>query len=198
MAQAGDVQAVARKLRGKGLADTQVRENLREAGYSDTEAASAVSALSPTPPAATKAPRGGPRPGPPTPPEKPASQATPGITMPAFTAPSMPSLTLTPPRKLSGGDLGGFVAGLFAYAIFLNYIRFGQDGVKSWLRAKFLNEPNTELRVAEQRGPRTGGRLAPEGDIIRAATAAATSANTAGSNLRRGVMPGDFNNDQEQ
>ena len=58
--------------------------------------------------------------------------------------PSMPDLsrmTLTPPKRLGSGDLGGFLAGLLAYALVLNYLRGGPEGVKGWVGAKFLNRP---------------------------------------------------------
>lgn len=50
---------------------------------------------------------------------------------------------LTPPRKPDVGDLGGFLAGLVGYALFLSYIRYGPGGPKGWVEAKFINKPMT-------------------------------------------------------
>lgn len=58
-------------------------------------------------------------------------------------APSMPSLTLTPPKSANSKDVGGFIAGVFFYALALSYIRYGSAGPKAWLSAKFLNIPMT-------------------------------------------------------
>lgn len=141
-ADAGDVATLARKLRAKGATDEQVIEGLRGMGYSATEAKAAVTAISPASPAPQPAakPRGR-TPGPTTPAPAPSS---PGPTGPSITLPQLPTPTLSPP-KLSGGDWGGFAAGLLAYVLFLNYLRFGPAGVKGWFRAKFLNDPDTTL-----------------------------------------------------
>lgn len=53
-------------------------------------------------------------------------------------------VTLTPPRKLSAGDASGFAFGLIAYALFINYIRYGPAGVRGWIAAKFINKPLQE------------------------------------------------------
>lgn len=50
-------------------------------------------------------------------------------------------VTLTPPKKLSAGDASGFAFGLIAYALFINYIRYGPAGVRGWIAAKFINKP---------------------------------------------------------
>lgn len=157
MAEAADVANLARKLRGKGLSDDQVKESLTGLGYTKTEAGQAITAIGPTaaPAAPTKkAPRKGGRttratPPPPKtgaavdepaapPPAAGSSGAGGGIGMPKL---ELPSPTLTPPRRLSSGDLGGFAAGLLLYTLALNYMRYGSEGVSGWLRAKFLNQP---------------------------------------------------------
>lgn len=53
-------------------------------------------------------------------------------------------VTLTPPKKLSAGDASGFAFGLIAYALFINYIRYGPAGVRGWIAAKFINKPLQE------------------------------------------------------
>ncbi|MBB3043921.1 hypothetical protein [Nocardioides soli] len=50
-------------------------------------------------------------------------------------------LRLTPPRRLTVNDGAGFLGGLLLYVLFLNYLRYGKDGVTGWLGAKFLNRP---------------------------------------------------------
>jgi hypothetical protein len=58
--------------------------------------------------------------------------------------------TLRVPRRLHGGDLAGFLTGLFCYAIFLNYIEYGPDGPKAWFRAKFLNDVSLGQSIGVQ------------------------------------------------
>jgi len=41
---------------------------------------------------------------------------------------------------VSVNDGAGFVLGLLAWVLTMQYIRGGPDGVKAWLRAKFLNQ----------------------------------------------------------
>lgn len=163
-ADPADVANLARKLRGKGLTDDQVRESLTGLGYTKPQAAAALAASgSSTPPAgpaptkavaktATKStrrrkaagttPAAGGVPGPPAAGTTPAgggSATGGGFSMPSL--PSMPSPTLTPPKRLQSGDLGGFAAGLLLYTLALNYLRYGPEGVTGWLKAKFLNQP---------------------------------------------------------
>src|SRR5437899_3701853 len=45
-----------------------------------------------------------------------------------------------PPRTLSASDGAGFLLGVFAWAIVLNFLRGGPGGVTKWLRAKFFGE----------------------------------------------------------
>lgn len=54
-------------------------------------------------------------------------------------------ISLTPPRRLDGGDVGGFLVGLGLYVLALQYIRHGPAGPKAWLKAKFINEPDPYL-----------------------------------------------------
>lgn len=57
------------------------------------------------------------------------------------TVKAMPAPTLTPPKSVSGKDLGGFALGLVLHALVVSYIRYGKAGPKGWLSAKFLNKP---------------------------------------------------------
>ena len=182
MAEAADVANLARKLRGKGLTDDQVRESLTGLGYSKTQAGQAVAAIGPTAaaasPAAKKAqPKGARRTSPArkTGAPAPTAEVAPppaagssgagggtGLSMPKI---DLPSPTLTPPRRLGGGDLGGFFAGLLLYTLALNYLRYGSEGVSGWLRAKFLNQPAAIAAVPTgriRRAEDTG--LGPVGD----------------------------------
>lgn len=137
-----DVQSLVTKLRGKGLDDAQVSESLRGMGYTKAEAAAAVgsggqadgggsgrsSRRRPKSPAGggeSPAPTGG-------------TSAFGGQLMPSL--PSLPSPTLKPPRRLDSGDLAGFLTGLLLFTLGLNYLRYGVDGPKAWLSAKFLNK----------------------------------------------------------
>lgn len=54
---------------------------------------------------------------------------------------AVPTPTLTPPKKLKAGDMGGFAFGLLLYALAVSYIRYGAKGPTGWLSAKFLNKP---------------------------------------------------------
>lgn len=73
--------------------------------------------------------------------EQPAGGPTPKGPSAGPSLPSMPRPTLKLPSRPSGGDLGGFLLGLGAYCLFLNYLRYGPVGVKGWLLAKFINSP---------------------------------------------------------
>lgn len=57
------------------------------------------------------------------------------------TANELRGLTLTPPKRITASDGAGFLGGLLIYVLALNYLRFGRDGVKGWLAAKFVNRP---------------------------------------------------------
>lgn len=68
------------------------------------------------------------------------------------------------PRTRTGGggssftmtDQGaGFILGMVAYALFINYLRYGWSGVTGWLSAKFLNQ------VTLGTGASTGGGITP-------------------------------------
>ena len=50
----------------------------------------------------------------------------------------MPSAPKVVRRSADAG--GGLLLGAIAYVLVLSYIRGGPDGVKAWLRAKFLNQ----------------------------------------------------------
>jgi hypothetical protein len=53
----------------------------------------------------------------------------------------------TPRKKLAHtASQGGWVfLGMVGYALAMSVIRYGADGPKSWLSAKFLNKPNANL-----------------------------------------------------
>lgn len=54
---------------------------------------------------------------------------------------SIPGPRLIPPRSTKAKDWGGFAFGLVVHALVMSYIRYGKEGPKGWLRAKFLNRP---------------------------------------------------------
>lgn len=62
--------------------------------------------------------------------------------------------TLRPPRRPSIADGSGFALGLLLYALGMNYLRHGRAGVKGWLRAKFLNQPDPTLAPPARAGKR--------------------------------------------
>lgn len=166
MADPDDVATLAAKLRGKGLSDDQVREGLRGMGFSSGDAQQAVTSLNPAPaagptgptspraskpaskrtPAAARSRRGG---GSASPSPKPSPPAGATFAPPSIPTPDLSSITLTPPRKPSAGDLGGFAAGLLLYALALSFLRYGPAGPKAWLMAKFLNRPMTTEEARE-------------------------------------------------
>lgn len=136
-AEPKEVQALIRKMRDQGLDDATVIEGLRGMGYTQKDAAAAVSSSAPAPTSAptTEAPLAG---------QQPAQEGSPAPSSPARPSLGMPDLsgiTLTPPKKLSGGDVGGFLAGLLIYTLALNYLRYGPGGPTAWMSAKFLNQP---------------------------------------------------------
>lgn len=54
---------------------------------------------------------------------------------------SMPGPRFIPPRSTNVKDWGGFAFGLVVHALVMSYIRYGKEGPKGWLKAKFLNKP---------------------------------------------------------
>jgi hypothetical protein len=56
-------------------------------------------------------------------------------------------------------DAGGFLSGLALYTVVVIYIRYGPEGWKGWISAKFLNKPmdggGVETGVASPK-PKTG------------------------------------------
>lgn len=52
-----------------------------------------------------------------------------------------PTSPAKPPTRVA--DAGGFLSGLALYAVVVIYIRYGAEGWKGWLKAKFLNQPMT-------------------------------------------------------
>lgn len=142
-ATSDDVSTLTKRLRGKGLSDAEVAEALRGMGYSrrDAEAAAGITpsrTSQPQPaPAASPAAGGGGGAG-----GGSSQGATPpgGPSLASLATPDLPSPTLKLPKRLDGGDAAGFAAGLLLYTLALNYLRYGPEGVKGWLRAKFLNQ----------------------------------------------------------
>jgi hypothetical protein len=57
--------------------------------------------------------------------------------------PGWQSVKPTSPTRLPTrvGDAGGFLTGLALYTVAVIYIRYGPEGWKGWLKAKFLNQP---------------------------------------------------------
>jgi hypothetical protein len=57
--------------------------------------------------------------------------------------PGWGSVKPTSPARLPtrAADAGGFAAGLLLYTVTVIYIRYGPEGWKGWLKAKFLNQP---------------------------------------------------------
>jgi hypothetical protein len=53
---------------------------------------------------------------------------------------AVPNVSVPSP-SLDVDDGGGFLFGCLLYTLVLNYLRFGPDGVKSWLKAKLINKP---------------------------------------------------------
>jgi hypothetical protein len=56
-------------------------------------------------------------------------------------------------------DAGGFASGLLLYTVAIIYVRYGPDGWKGWLSAKFLNKP-IDAPKSGHRAVRKGGRSA--------------------------------------
>ena len=85
---------------------------------------------------------------------------------------AVPTPTLKPPRSVKGKDVGGFALGLVLHALVVSYIRYGKDGPKGWLKAKFLNDPigeddlGAQNRKDENNGvdPKPSGR-GPNGEV---------------------------------
>jgi len=71
--------------------------------------------------------------------------------------------------KRYGGKLGklahvsdpaGAIAGVLAYALIINGIRYGTPGITGWLKAKFLNQPMQGQAVNALAPTKNGGTLA--------------------------------------
>ncbi|MFT3871035.1 MAG: hypothetical protein QM714_12540 [Nocardioides sp.] len=166
-----ELAALTKKLRGKGLSDEQVVESLRGLGFSKAQAAEAAGVGKTPPPPARKARSGS------APPAAGPAPVPTGSPAPQLGVPDLSGLTLTPPKKLRAGDLGGFAAGLVLYVLALNYLRFGGVGVSGWLRAKFLNQP-ADLGTKKKTNPggRAGGAKKSNTDNGLTSTKAAVNA----------------------
>lgn len=150
-AAGGDAGTLAGRLAGQGLDRAGVIDAMTGLGYSKRDAASAADAagmpasINPAggaaPPAATP-PAGGPsgkgggraKPG-------PRSGGLGGALKAGGLDVGKPTLKL--PGKPSAGDVSGFAFGLLLYVLALSYIKYGKDGPRAWLAAKFLNKPMT-------------------------------------------------------
>jgi hypothetical protein len=75
--------------------------------------------------------------------------------------PGWSSVQPTSPARLPTrmSDAGGFLSGLALYTVVVIYIRYGPEGWKGWISAKFLNKPmdggGVETGVASPK-PKTG------------------------------------------
>lgn len=81
----------------------------------------------------------------------------------ATTARSIPTPTLRPPRTANLKDASGFALGMVLHALVVSYIRYGAEGPKGWLKAKFLNKPIQGSDLEGPKGP--NGEEAAEGEI---------------------------------
>lgn len=72
---------------------------------------------------------------------------------------SIPRPTLTLSGSPSVSDGGGFLLGLLAYTLGLNYLRFGKAGVTGWLSAKLLNKPMDPAGAGKSSGSASGLNL---------------------------------------
>jgi hypothetical protein len=170
-----ETATLVKRLRGKGLSDAQVVDSLRGLGYPKAAATAAVGG-GPAP--AAPGGSGGETPSPAAPStdtsddeqaDEPGGDGNGGgrskRALPSF---DLPSPTLTPPRRLGGGDVAGFLFGLFLFALGMNYLEYGPAGVKGWFRAKFLNDPMdpTTARLVKEgsvpQAPQVGGSAALE------------------------------------
>lgn len=95
-------------------------------------------------------------------PDAPPGSPTAAAKSPAGVSPSMPKLHL-PGSSSAGTDGSGFLLGMFAYIMVINYIRGGLPQVKAWWFAKFVNKVTLGLTPQQTAGLSSalGGPLAP-------------------------------------
>jgi hypothetical protein len=112
----------ASELKTSGVSRAQASRTLRDEYGATVAQASDLLDAAPEPPA-------------PSAPDQPASpqEPSPGLSLPAV------------PKAVSSAWTagGGAVLGTLVYVLFLTYMRGGSDGVKTWFRAKFLNQVTT-------------------------------------------------------
>ena len=89
----------------------------------------------PAPKPAAAAPVSEPAPGPAA-----APATSPSSTTPLPAPPPRPEWRGWAARPIGRGDGSGLLFGLVAYAVFLNFLRDGPQGVNDWCSAKFLNK----------------------------------------------------------
>jgi hypothetical protein len=74
--------------------------------------------------------------------------------------PGWQSVKPTSPARLPTrmSDAGGFLSGLALYTVVVIYIRYGPEGWKGWLAAKFINKPMDATAVTGALGtkPKSG------------------------------------------
>ena len=71
-----------------------------------------------------------------------------------------PTSPARPPRRLA--DAGGFLTGIGLYMVVVIYVRYGAEGWKGWLSAKFLNKPmaNGNQSASDKPKNKNGGSRA--------------------------------------
>lgn len=55
-------------------------------------------------------------------------------------------------------DAGGFLTGLALYTVVIIYVRYGPEGWKGWLAAKFLNQPMDGLKESSAKAKAPTGK----------------------------------------
>jgi hypothetical protein len=73
--------------------------------------------------------------------------------------PGWDSVKPTSPARLPTRvqDAGGFLTGLALYTVVIIYVRYGPEGWKGWLKAKFLNQPMDVAEMSSTKAkPSTG------------------------------------------
>jgi hypothetical protein len=115
----------ARQLVGEGRSRRDAAKILRdEFGSTEAEALGLVDDVSPSSTAGSAGAGSG------APPADPAATRR-----PTGSPPSPPKVI-----RRSADAAGGVILGTLAYVLALTYLRGGSEGVKAWLRAKFLNQ----------------------------------------------------------
>jgi hypothetical protein len=141
-ASTGDQAKTEAALRELGTSAAEAKRLAAQAAGTDQTAKPAIFAPAPTPA---------------TPPASPTTPKSSG----GAGGVSLPTPSLRPPRRLSAADGGGFLLGLFLFALGQSYLRYGTVGVTSWFGAKFLNKPAASVVAAEGKRGITAKAHAP-------------------------------------